>query len=279
MYEIIFLWALALIYISFAVIQDLKTREIDNWINFSLVIFALGFRFLYSLFQQNFEFFFSGLIGFGIFFILGNALYYTRIFAGGDAKLMIALGAVLAPSELSSSITTFFNFILIFLFVGFFYTMITSIFICIKNFNNFRKEFSRQLKIKKKLMLFVLFFSIILLLFGFIQSVFFLLGILVFSISYLFLYSKAVDESCMVKKIKTKDLQEGDWLYSDLKIGKRMIRAKWDGLTKNDIREIKKRYKQIRIRKGIPFSPVFLISFILFIIFTIFNIKLWNPFW
>ena len=64
------------------------------------------------------------------------------------------------------------------------------------------------------------------LLFGFIQSVFFLLGILVFSISYLFLYSKAVDESCMVKKVKTKDLQEGDWLYSDLKIGKRMIRAR-----------------------------------------------------
>ena len=58
-----------------------------------------------------------------------------------------------------------------------------------------------------------------------------------------------------------------------------MIKAKWDGLTKKEIHEIRKRYNQIKIREGIPFSPVFLISFILFIIFTIFNIKLWNPFW
>ena len=55
MYEVIFLWALSLVFIILAVIQDLKTREIDNWISFSLVIFALGFRFLYSLFQGDFE--------------------------------------------------------------------------------------------------------------------------------------------------------------------------------------------------------------------------------
>ncbi|MBI2056754.1 hypothetical protein HYT91_00690 [Candidatus Pacearchaeota archaeon] len=51
MFHIIFLVALALVWMIFAVVQDLKKREIANWVNFSLIIFALGFRFFYSLFN------------------------------------------------------------------------------------------------------------------------------------------------------------------------------------------------------------------------------------
>src|SRR4030043_71206 len=202
MYGIIFLWALALIYIIFAVIQDIRTREISNWISFSLIIFALGFRFFYSLFQgEGFTFFYNGLIGFGIFFILGNLFYYGRIFAGGDAKLMIALGTILPYfPDFFSNIQIFFNFLLLFLSVGFIYILITSSVLCLKNFDYFKKEFSRQLKRKKKLMLIVLFFSIVLLVLGFVWTVFLVAGILVFFVSYLFLYSKAVDEACMVRK-------------------------------------------------------------------------------
>jgi len=64
MYEIAFLWILALIWIVFATVQDLKMREIANWLNFSLIIFALGFRFFYSLFSSGgFGFFYQGLLG------------------------------------------------------------------------------------------------------------------------------------------------------------------------------------------------------------------------
>jgi hypothetical protein len=66
--------------------------------------------------------------------------------------------------------------------------------------------------------------------------------------------------------------------YSDLKIGRNVIKANWDGLTKEDIKEIRKKFKKIKIRQGIPFSPNFLISFIIFILLTIFNANLWNPF-
>ncbi len=112
MYEVIFLWALALIYIIFAVIQDIKTKEIANWINFSLIAFSLGFRFFYSLFNGiDFSFFYNGLIGLGIFFVIGNILYYSKVFAGGDAKLMISLGAILPISSVITSILQgFFNF-------------------------------------------------------------------------------------------------------------------------------------------------------------------------
>jgi Flp pilus assembly protein protease CpaA len=279
MYEVIFLWVLALIFIIVAVIQDLKTREIDNWISFSLIIFALGFRLLYSLFNGNFEFFYSGLIGFGVFFILGNLLYYSKVFAGGDAKLMIGLGAILATPEIYSNVSAFFNFVFVFLFVGFFYTIITSIFLCVRHFKLFKREFINLLNKNKRVMCVILLVSLILLILGRFDILFSVFGTMLFFVSYLYLYSKAVDKACIVRTISTKKLREGDWLYSDLRLGNKTIKATWDGLTKKNIKEITQKYKETRIREGIPFSPVFLISFIIFIILQILKINLWNSFW
>lgn len=281
MYEVIFLWLLALIYILFAVFQDIKTREIANWLSFSLIIFALGFRFFYSLFEgDSFVFFYQGLIGLGIFFILGNLLYYSRVFAGGDAKMMIALGTILPNfTILSKNLQSSFDFLLIFLCIGFIYIIISSIVLCIRNFKAFKKEFLSQLNKNKKIMIGVLFLSIILLGLGFLEKIFFSFGILTFVTCYLYLYSKAIDEACMIKRISTKNLREGDWLYSNLKIGKRMIKAKWEGVSRREIKEIRKRYREVKIRHGVAFSPVFLISFIFFVILNILNLRLWNPFW
>ncbi len=281
MYEVIFLWVLALVYILFAVIQDVRTKEIANWLTFSLIIFALGFRFFYSLFQgDNFVFFYNGLIGLGIFFLIGNLLYYGRIFAGGDAKLMIALGAVLPYLPvLSKNFQIFFDFLLIFLSAGFVYILASSIILCIKNFKSFKKQFFMQLNKNKKFMIGILILSIILLLLGFMEKMFFALGILTFFSSYLYVYSKAIDEACMIKRIKTRDLREGDWIYSNLKIGRGIVKAKWEGVSRNEINKIRKRYKEVKIRQGIAFSPVFLISFILFVILSLLSLRLWNSFW
>ena len=281
MYEVIFLWILALVYIVFAVIQDIKTREIANWLSFSLIIFALGFRFFYSLFGgDNFLFFYNGLIGLGVFFALGNLLYYGKVFAGGDAKLMIALGTILPYfSILSKNFQVFFDFLLVFLSVGFIYILTSSVILCARNFKSFKREFLKQLNKNKKLMIGILFFSIILSVFGFIEKMFFALGILMFFTSYLYLYSKAIDESCMIKKIETKDLREGDWLYSNLKIGRKVIKAKWEGLNMKEIKEIRKKYKEIKIRQGVAFSPVFLISLVIFILFNVLGLRLWDSFW
>ncbi len=279
MYEVIFLWVMALIFIIFAVVQDLKTREICNWISFALIIFAIGFRFFYSLFQEDFTFFYNGLIGLGIFLVLGNVLYYSKVFAGGDAKLMIALGAILPYSpHLISNLQIFLNFILIFLSVGFVYILVISTFLCIKHMNSFKKDFVKHFKKNKIMMFILLFFSIVLLVSGFFQIIFAFLGVLVFLVSYIYLYSKAVDESCMIKKISTDRLREGDWLYSDVKVGKHIIKANWDGLSKKEIKEIAGKYKEIRIRQGVPFSPVFLIGFIIFAILSFLSVNLWNSF-
>ena len=279
MYEIIFLAILGSIWIFFAVVQDLRTREIANWLNFSLIIFALGFRFFYSLFNMDFGFFYQGVYGLGILFIIGNLFYYGRIFAGGDAKLMIALGAVLPFKEsFYENLNFLLIFLAIFLFVGAIYSLITSLWFSFKNFKSFKKEFRKQLIKLKKYYLLGLSIAIILAFLGFVVEIFLGLGILVFVFLNLYIYAKAVDESSMVRKIKTGKLTEGDWLYKNTRVGRKTIKVSWEGLNKSDIKLLKKNYKEIKIRYGIPFSPVFLISFLILVWFF-WNGGLRNPFW
>lgn len=269
MIEVVFLLGLGLIWIIFATIQDLKNQEVANWLNFSLIIFALGFRFFYSLFLgEDYGFFYQGLIGFGIFFVLGNLFYYSRIFAGGDAKLMIALGAVLPIYEsFYSNVKFFIIFFVVFLFSGMIYGMAFSAYLTLRHFTKFKKEFKNQFKKNKNIIYAIIFFSLFFIAIGFSERVFFLFGGFVFILPYLYLYTKSVDEACMIKKIKAKDLREGDWLYKDIRIGRKIIKANWDGLSKKDINLIQKKNKSILIRQGIPFVPVFLISFLIILFF------------
>ncbi len=278
----IILLAIALIWIIFATVQDLKSREISNWVGFSLIIFALGFRFFYSLFLEDasFSFFIQGLIGFGIFLVLGNVLYYCRMFAGGDAKLMIALGAILPLyGTFLENVKFFFVFFLVFLFAGAVYGIVSIMYFSFRNFEKFRKEFAEQFRRKKKSVFLIMFVGIILMIAGLFVNFFLAFGIVVFLMPYVYVYVISVDEACMIKDIKTKNLTEGDWLYKDVKIGRKYIKADWDGLEKKDIIELRKKYSKVKIKQGIPFSPVFLISYAIIAVLFLLKINLWNSFW
>ncbi|MBU2562608.1 MAG: prepilin peptidase [Nanoarchaeota archaeon] len=283
MFEIIFLSFFALVWIIFASIEDLRKREIANWLNFSLLIFAMGFRFFYSLFySESFAFFYQGLIGLGIFFVLGNLFYYGRTFAGGDAKLMISLGAILPFSEsFLINIQIFGLFFILFLLIGAIYGTIWSIFLMVKDFKEFKKEFLRNFKRYRKIMYLIMFFGIILMVLGVIESLFFIFGILIFLLPYFYIYARAVDDACMIKKVPTSKLTEGDWLYKDVKVGRKLIEFNWSGLTKSEINLLGKKYKTILIRQGVPFTPVFLFSFLILLFLYVFGFldSLWNSFW
>jgi Flp pilus assembly protein protease CpaA len=263
----LFLIILGLIWIVFAVVQDLKKREIANWLNFSLAIFALAFRLFYSLFEgEGFAFFFQGVLGFGVFFIIGNLLYYGKVFAGGDAKLMISLGAIIPFSEsLSMNIGYVLTFFLFFLVAGAFYGMIFGAILSLKNKKKFAKEFLRQFNRGKKIFYISIVLSIVLIVLAFFESLSLYLAILIFVFPYIYFSAKAIDESCMIRKIDVKYLTEGDWLYRDVKIGRKVIKAKWSGLSREEITLLRKKKKNILIRQGIPFSPVFLISYLVLI--------------
>jgi Flp pilus assembly protein protease CpaA len=276
MYEIIFLLVLAGIWIIAATIQDLKIREVPDWLNFSLIIFALGFRFFYCLFDVgNFSFFYQGLIGLGIFAVIGNLLYYSHFFAGGDAKLMISLGTIIPLSEsFIVNLNIFIVFFFVFLFSGAVYGLIYTFVLAFSNFGKFKKEFNKLIKENRNLVYSVMVVGLLFMIGGFVYDrLIFYLGILIFLLPYLYLLAKSVEKVCMIKKIKSGDLREGDWLCENVKVGDKKIIAKWDGLDKKEIALIQKHKKDVLIKQGIPYVPVFLISFL------IFTYLLWNPFW
>ena len=269
---IYFLFGLAIVWTSLATIQDIKFREIYNWLNFSLIIFALSFRFIYSLFVlDNFSFFVQGAIGLGLFFILGNILYYSKMFAGGDYRLFVALGAVLPLyGNTIFTLELLFSFFLIFLLVGSIYGIFYSLVIGIINFSKVKKQFLVEFKKNIYLSIFATFLGIIFLIFSFRNSMFFYFGLFIIFILYYYLFVKSIDESYMVRRIKPKNLTLGDWLYKDVKVGKKLVRATWDGLGKEDI-GLLQRKKYVLIRTGLQFAPVFLISLILFVlVFVVF---------
>jgi len=284
MFHAIFLIALALVWMGFAVVQDLKKREIANWVNFSLIIFAIGFRFFYSLFNgvedgTGFNLFYQGLIGLGIFFILGNLLYYCRMFAGGDAKLLFALGAILPFSEnFFVNLKIFALFFILFLFSGAVYGLFVSGALIFSHFKKFKKEFSKQFKKNKNLFILSIFLALFFIVLGFSDRFMVYFGILIFIIPYFYLSAKAIDEICMIKKISPKNLTEGDWLYKDTRVGNIIIKKRWDGLTKEEIKPLNKK-DYILVRQGIPFSPAFLIAFLVLIYFWFFRSGILSYFW
>ena len=265
-----------LIWAIFASIEDFKKREVEDWLNYSLAIFALGFRFFYSLFNGDFSVFYFGLFGLAIFFILGNLFYYSKLFAGADAKMMISLGAIL-PMETTfiKNLEIFAIFLFLFLVVGGIYGIIWTIILSIKNKKEFKKDFSKRISKSKKNLTLTTLIGIVLIFLGKINPVFFILSFGFLFIPILYIYSKSVDEVAMVKKVKPNKLTVGDWLVKDVTIGKEKIKANWDGLTKEEIEKLRKNKKEVLVRYGIPFIPVFPISFILLILLKNFiNLKL-----
>lgn len=271
MIEYLFLIILAGIYLVVASISDLKKREVANWLNFSLVIFALAYRFFYSVLSDNWNFFVMGLFGFAVFFILSYVFYYGRIFAGGDAKLMMGLGAIIPfSSAFLDNIFLFFIFIFFVMASGSIWGLCYSFFLAVRC-KNFGKEFRKQFWKNKKINFLCLIITIILFfLLSFLENFFgfeiYILPLLFLVFPFLYSYAKSLEDACMIAEIPSRNATIGDWLYEKVKIGKKIIQPNWEGLSEKEVELLKKSNKKIKIKQGIPFVPAFLFGFILFLI-------------
>ncbi len=273
------MFSLAIVWIVFACVQDIKKREIANWLNFSLIIFALGFRLFYSIFEGgDMNFFYQGVLGLGVFFALGNIFYYGRMFAGGDSKLMVALGPVLPIyGSFNSNLKLFLLFVILFLISGALYGVLVTLVSGILNFKKLKKEYLKQFRVRKGIVYGSFMVSVLIFLFGFYDRYFFGLGAIMFVLVNFYLYVKSVDEACMVRKVKVEDLTVGDWLYKDVKVGKRVVLSNWEGLSEEDLKILKGK-KYVWVRYGVQFAPVFLISFILWMVNVLFGFNFFNFF-
>jgi len=274
------LTVLAFIWLIFAIVQDFKYREIANWLNFSLAIFAMAARLFYSIFLNNYDYFFFGIFGLAVFFIVGHLFYYVRIFAGGDAKLLIAFGAVVPFANTfyeNSLIMMLFIFAL--LFLGAFYSLIYSLILSYLNYKKFTKEFARQVRINEKYFYLAVFFgvvlSVIVLFSG--ETAFFAFPLLILLFPLLLVYAKAVETSCMIKYVDAKSLTIGDWLVDPLKIKNKVIKPNWEGIDEKQVKFIKKYYKKkVLVKYGVPFSPSFILAFIFLLIIKYYMNSNWG---
>ena len=70
----------------------------------------------------------------------------------------------------------------------------------------------------------------------------------------------------MVKSVSAGKLTEGDWLYQDVKIGRRKIKPSWEGLSEKELKILRKYRGKIKIKQGIPFTPSFLFALIVLLL-------------
>ena len=122
-----FLFWLFLIGIGVASLQDLKRREVDNWLNLLLLFSGIGFLVFSAIFESSTNLIILGIISLLIMFVVVNAFYYGRVFAGGDAKLMFAMFALFVASTLRATVINIGMFILFLMLAGSIYGLTYSL--------------------------------------------------------------------------------------------------------------------------------------------------------
>ena len=270
----LFFGILIIIVLAIGSYADIRTREVPDWLNYSLIAAAIGSRLVWSAASSDWSYIIEGALGLAAGVILAYAMFYAGQWGGGDAKMMMGLGAMIGVTFDSGSFLL--AFVLNTFLIGAVYALAWSIALVAMNRKSFLKELRSLLSTRKmirvrKLMiisaavllagaLFVGDFSVKLMLFSIV-----LLYVAAF---YLWLFVRAVERSCMLKHVTPDRLTEGDWIAKDVVVsGKRITGPKDLGVGIEQIKELKKLKKQkkidkVLIKEGIPFVPSFLLAFI-----------------
>lgn len=263
MNEVYFVFLLGLVYLAVSSVQDIKKREVENWISFSLISLVLAYRAFESVYLKDYRFILFAAIGFGIFYLLGNLFYYSKAFGGADVKLLMGLGALLPYKSYIDLFYISVEFIIILFLIAFVYTLIYSFFIVYNNRDEVMKDIKKFVNLKWIYILIGVAFVggiLIALAWQLIMGLVFF-GYILF-ITLLYVYLKSVDK-CMTKVVSPAELREGDWIIEDVKIGKYTVRNTAHGLSLHDIEMLRKAKKKITVKYGIPFVPAILISWVI----------------
>lgn len=274
-----FLFLIGLIWIVFAIVQDFKTREVANWLNFSLIIFVLAIRTFWSIFSNDYNPLIFGLLGLGFGFIIANIFYYARLFAGGDAKLLIAL-FVLIPIEntLQQNLLIFCVFLIALLIAGAIYSLSYSIvlsFIHWKEFNKSLKKFYKKYIAYLYLSFFIALIFLIMSFFG--NELLIFMAVILFIFPYLYIYVRAVEDSSLLIYVSVDKITIGDWLVEDVNVKNKLIKPNWEGISEEDLKFLQKNCKEkVLVRYGVPFTPSFLVAFLVIITLYFFGYSDWG---
>lgn len=257
---------LTILVLLIASYNDLKKREVPDWLSYGFLIAVLGIRAIFSV-EQGWSIFISGILGFLICFALACFLYYANQWGGGDSKLLMGMGALLGIDiHLQSSSLNLLWFLLALLFLGAIYGLMWMSIIAVNHHTIFREQWVLTLRHSKRWQITIALFSVGLALLAIFYP--FLWPIVPFPavVLYLFLFVNTVERGCFYIYRAPKQLVEGDWLAEDIRVGgKRVLSAKT--LEKEDIfllktLEVEKKLKKVLIKEGVPFVPSFVLAYL-----------------
>ena len=278
MYGDILITSVALLALIIATITDLKSKEVPDYLSYLLIALGFSYRIFYSILNYDLYYFLYGLLGFGVTFLIGVCLYYSRQWGGGDTKLLMGLGIIFAtPPYFIQEKFFLLNLIFNIFLAGAIYGIFYGVYLAFKNKTKFLKELKRILEGSK--IKFIRTFSFI------ISAILFILvllskdyatriilfGFIIFLMFYihLWIFVKSVENVCMFKTVQTSKLMDGDWVVEDVIAKKKLIydKNKLSVEKKDILRFMKEGVKSVKIKDGIPFVPSFLIGTIVTLIF------------
>jgi hypothetical protein len=195
-----------------------------------------------------------------IMFGFMNAFYYGRVFAGGDAKLLVAMTVFFVGASFYVTLMNIGIFLLFLMLSGSVYGLIYSGVLYVKDFSEVNKKVRKIVDGRW----WYLSVFVLLLLLGFFDWRFLFFGVFGVLILVLYVFAKALESVSMIRVVSGKDLREGDWLVDDVKVKGKVVEADWDGLSLEDIELLRKK-KKIKIKDGLPFVPAFLIAFLSYV--------------
>ena len=252
-------------------IIDIKIREVPDTLNFSLIFLGFVFALALSISELSIWPILQALFGFLIASVISLVLFYSGQWGGGDAKLLMGIGAI---KGLSIGIFGFYfilEFFLLTMMAGAIYGVMWMLFLAVKNRKLFLVEY-KKLNTKKmiliKKVLFVTSFCIAiltLLLNPYVELTILMLALIfaLFFSLYFFLIVKAVENGCMIKKQNISKLTEGDWVIQDKNISELGIELDKTGISSDQINKLKKsKLKTVVVKEGIPFVPSFLLAYL-----------------
>lgn len=253
---------------------DIKTREVPDWLNFSLLGFAIGSALIMSIINHEPRFLLSALIGLGAGLVIGVLLFYTGQWGGGDTKLIAGLCILmsLTYADYLKGLLLIASFLINTMLVGAIYGLVFSLVKAVTNFKHFKPAIEQKLRSKQ-----VLYIRVILLLVGIFAFLFLLatksiesamifgFAMSLFLFFYLWAFVSVVEKTCMTQQVPVNKLTEGDWVVGEvIKGGKVVLKPSKTGITLEQIALLKrKKIDKVTVKVGIPFVPSFLIAYIL----------------
>lgn len=275
------LFYLFFILLIIATYQDIKKREVYEFINYLFLIMVTVYAGIISL--QNIDFtllYIAGLalVGFGA----GALFYFSGLWGGGDATYLISIPPLLyffqgkilnylpfmPENQLLSALVLTFLYLLGSLTIGGLTAMLVVI------YNYLRNIKSVPLENYQRYIILSLFLPIIfILLIPQIDTYFALPLLLLNFLLWLSFITKKVENFMFIKDKDINNIVLGDWIVQDIYVENQKIFSSENfrkGVDENQLAKLKElrrknKLTNLRVKDGIPFFIGFLVSFIPFL--------------